>query len=247
MIKKIIVCLTLLVSLSSVAQKPADRTGFIYGLGLSTSKEIYKGYNRRNIILPIIGYRGEKLNVYGPFVSYNVAKVADLDVLVQVAPRFQGFDEDDSYIFAGMADRKISMDAGIGLKYQKNNWKIGLSSMFDVLNRSNGVELTSTIAHTFRFGPVFVEPSVVFSYLDSKHVDYYYGVGQGEVNANRVEYIGQSGMNSGLGLSISTPILLGGFTQFSLQHTWFASEITDSPLVEKHSNLSIRLLYSRKF
>ena len=96
MIKKIIVCLTLLVSLSSIAQKPADRTGFIYGLGLSTSKEIYKGYNRRNIILPIIGYRGEKLNVYGPFVSYNVAKVADLDVLVQVSPRFQGFDEDDS-------------------------------------------------------------------------------------------------------------------------------------------------------
>jgi outer membrane protein len=247
MIKKIIVCLTLLVSLSSIAQKPADRTGFIYGLGLSTSKEIYKGYNRRNIILPIIGYRGEKLNVYGPFVSYNVAKVADLDVLVQVSPRFQGFDEDDSYIFSGMVDRKISMDAGIGLKYQKNNWKIGLSSMFDVLNRSNGMELTSTIAHTFRFGPVFVEPSVVFSYLDSKHVDYYYGVGQDETNANRIEYIGQSGMNSGLGLSISTPILLGGFTQFSLQHTWFSSEITDSPLVEKHSNLSIRLLYSRKF
>jgi outer membrane protein len=247
MFKKFIVCLTLFISLSSFANKPRDTSGFLYGVGLSTNKEIYKGYNRRNIILPIIGYRGEKLNVYGPFVTYDVKEISDVKFLVQIAPRFQGYEEEDSYIFNGMADRKISMDAGIGLKYQKNDWKLSFSSMFDILNRSNGIELTSAIAHTFRFGPVFVEPRVVLSYLDSNHVDYYYGVRQEEVNANRVEYIGKSGMNTGFGISISTPILLGGFTQLNLQQTWFATEITDSPLVENHANLSVRLLYSRKF
>jgi outer membrane protein len=244
---KILIFLTFFISLSTFAQKPVDSSGFLYGVGLSTNKEIYKGYNRRNLIIPIIGYRGEKLNVYGPFVSYNVANIADIKVLVQVAPRFQGYEEEDSYIFAGMAERKMSMDAGIGVKYQKNNWKLSLSSMFDVLNRSNGIELTSTIAHTFKFGPVFVEPKIVFNYLDNKHVDYYYGVRKDEAHTNRREYAGKSGVNSGFGLSISTPIFFGGFTQLNLQQTWFASEITASPLVANHSSLSVRFLFSRKF
>lgn len=247
MLKNTLLCFALFISLPSFAEKPANKPGFLYGIGLSTNQEIYKGYNRRNLLLPIIGYQGEKLNVYGPFISYEVAKVADIKVLMQLAPRFEGYDASDSYIFEGMDERKFSMDAGIGLKYQKNNWKLSVSSMFDVLNRSSGSELTSTLAHTFRFGPVFVEPKIVFSYLDSNHVDYYYGVEKHEINVNRAEYKGKSGINSGVGLSISTPIFFNGFTQFNIQHTWFASEITDSPLVENHSNLSVRLLYSRKF
>lgn len=247
MIKKIILCLIILLPLSSFANKPKNTSGFLYGLGLSTNKEIYKGYDRRNLLLPIIGYRGEKLNVFGPFASYEVKRFADVKVLVQAAPRFQGFDDTDSYIFEGMEERKFSMDAGIGLNYQKNNWKISFSSMFDVLNRSNGVELTSAIAHTFRFGPFVIEPRITFSYLDSNHVNYYYGVDKEEVNANRTIYTGKSAVNSGIGLSMSTPIFLGGYTQINLQRTWFASEITDSPLVEDHSNLIVRLLFTRYF
>jgi outer membrane protein len=247
MIKKLIFCLTLLLPLSSFADKPKETSGFLYGLGLSTTKEIYKGYDRRNLLLPLIGYKGEKLNVFGPFVSYEVKKFADVKILVQAAPRFQGFDDTDSYIFEGMAERKFSMDAGIGLNYQKNNWKINFSSMFDVLDRSNGFELTSSIGHTFRFGPFFIEPTVTFSYLDSNHVDYYFGVSQYEINSNRTEYIGESALNTGIGLSISTPIFLGGFTQINIQRTWFDSGVTDSPLVEYHSNLIFRLLYTRYF
>jgi outer membrane protein len=247
MIKKLIFCLTILLPFSSFADKPKDTSSFLYGLGLSTDKEIYKGYDRRNLFLPIIGYRGEKLNVFGPFVSYEVQKFAGIKVLVQAAPRFQGFDDTDSYIFEGMADRKFSMDAGIGLNYQKNDWKISFSSMFDVLDRSNGIELTSSIGHTFRFGPFFIEPRVTLSYLDSNHVDYYYGVSKFEVNANRTEYIGESALNTGIGLSMSTPIFLGGYTQINIQRTWFDSGITDSPLVEDNSNLTVRLLYTRKF
>lgn len=247
MINKLIFCLTLLLPVSSYAEKPKDSSGFLYGFGLSTNKEIYKDYDRRNILLPIIGYKGEKLNVFGPFVSYEVEKIAGIKILVQAAPRFQGFDNTDSYIFEGMADRKFSMDAGIGLNYQKNDWKLNFSSMFDVLNRSSGMELTSSIGHTFRFGPFFVEPRITFSYLDSNHVDYYYGVGKEEVNVNRTEYVGESALNTGIGISMSTPIFLGGYTQINIQRTWFDSVITDSPLLEDHSNLIFRLLYTRTF
>jgi outer membrane protein len=247
MIKILILYITLIFSCSAVANKPGDTSGYLYGLGISTNKEIYKGYNRRTILLPIIGYRGEKLNVYGPFVSYRGTELSDFNILIQAAPRFQGFDDTDSYIFEGMKDRKFSMDVGASLNYKNKDWKISFSSMLDVLNRSNGIEMITSISHTFRFGPIFVEPKLTFSYLDSNHVDYYYGVGKDEVGENRAEYIGKNALNTGFGLSISTPILFGGFTQLSLQRTWFSEEITDSPLVEDHKNIIVRLLYNRSF
>ncbi len=247
MIKNIILCLTIFLPLSTVAQNPRDVTGYIYGIGISTGKEIYKGYNRRNILLPIIGYRGERLNVYGPFVSYKVTELAEFTFLLQAAPRFQAFDDNDSYIFEGMKDRRFSMDAGTSVNYSKNNWKINFGLMFDILNRSNGTSLVASLSHTFRLGAVFLEPSLTLSYLDDNHVDYYYGVGKDEVSDIRPEYIGTSTLYTGFGLSISTPIFFGGFTQLSLQQTWFSEEITDSPLVEDHGNIIARLVYTRYF
>jgi outer membrane protein len=247
MIKKYLLFLTFIFTCSALAEKPGDTSGYLYGLGVSTNKEIYKGYNRRTILLPIIGYRGERLNVYGPFVSYKVADMSDFNILIQIAPRFQGFDDSDSYIFEGMKDREFSMDAGASLNYKNNNWKISFSTMFDVLNRSNGSELVTSISHTFRFGPVFVEPNITFSYLNDNHVNYYYGVKKDEISSNRPEYLGKSALNTGFGLSISTPILFGGFTQLSLRRTWFSEAITDSPLVEDHGNILVRLLYTRNF
>jgi outer membrane protein len=44
--------------------------GWLYGFGLGINGEIYKGYDRRVIPLPLIGYRGDKLLVLGPFANY---------------------------------------------------------------------------------------------------------------------------------------------------------------------------------
>jgi outer membrane protein len=221
--------------------------GFIYGLGLGVNNEIYKGYDYRVIPLPIIGYRGDDLNVYGPFVSYDALQLSDIEITLQAAPRFQGFDESDSYIFENMQERKFSMDAGLGLSYERHDWKIGLSGMFDVLGRSKGYEAKANISRVFRKGPIFFEPSIAVSYLDSKHVDYYYGVKADEINQFTSQYQGESAINSTLSLSIATPIFLGGFTRFAIDYTFYGSAITDSPLVEDSGSLSARFLFSKFF
>jgi outer membrane protein len=119
--------------------------------------------------------------------------------------------------------------------------------MFDVLGRSNGFEAKANIARVFRKGPLFFEPSLSLSYLDNKHVNYYYGVKADETNPLTYTYTGDSALNTSLGFSVSTPILLGGFTQLALNYTWYDSAITNSPLVEDDTNLNIRLLFSKFF
>ena len=60
----------------------------------------------RVIPLPILGYRGDRLSVLGPFVSYDVLNQRDgIKLSAQASPRFQGFDSSDSDVFIGMDER----------------------------------------------------------------------------------------------------------------------------------------------
>jgi len=229
------------------ARERIEPKGLLYGLGIGVTQEIYKGYNYSVIPLPILGYRGEDFRIIGPFVSYDAFQISEVEMTLQLSPRFQGFDNSDSYIFKNMDERKFSMDAGVGLSYEKNDWKVGLSAMFDVLNRSNGYEAKANISRVFRQGPLFFEPSLSASYLDSDHVNYYYGVNVNETNPSTFQYKGQSALNTTLGFSVATPIFLGGFTRFAVDYTWYDNAITDSPLVEANTNMSARLLFSKFF
>jgi len=229
------------------ARERIEPKGFMYGFGLGINKEIYKGYGNRVTPLPIVGYKGDNFQILGPFVSYDALKFSDIKLTLQAAPRFQGFDDSDSYIFENMEERKFSMDAGVGLTYEKKDWKINFSSMFDLLDRSNGYEAQANISRVFRKGPLFFEPSLSLSYLDNNHVDYYYGVKANETNAFTAQYKGQSALNTTLGFSVATPLFWGGFTRLSFDYTWYDSSITDSPLVDSDGSLSARLLFSKFF
>lgn len=229
------------------ARERIEPHGYLYGLGIGLNQEIYKGYDYRFIPLPILGYRAENFSILGPFLSYDAFQISDVEITLKAAPRFQGFDEEDSYIFENMDERKFSMDAGAGLNYQRKNWKIGLSGMVDVLGRSDGYQIKGNISKVFNAGPIFFEPSLSISYLDDKHVDYYYGVKAHETNQYTYQYTGEAALNSTISFSVSTPILFSGFTMLALDYTYYDDTIADSPLVEDNSNFGARLLFSKFF
>lgn len=221
--------------------------GFLYGAALAVQREIYVDYDRRVIPLPILGYRGEKLRVFGPFVSYEILSNGDFKFSAQARPRFQGFDESDSDIFEGMEERKFSLDIGLGLNYERENWKLEVSGLHDALDRSNGTEFRAGLGKVHRIGSVFVEPEIGLSLLDSKHVEYYYGVDQSEATGFRPEFDGHNALNSSLGVSLTTTVFFDGLTRFSLENTWFDSNITDSPLNDTDSSLSLAVSFAKFF
>jgi outer membrane protein len=206
----------------SVAQRGENRArvepiGFLYGAAIGIQREIYVDYDQRVIPLPILGYRGEKLNVFGPFVSYEILSPGDFSFSARAQPRFAGFDESDSDFFEGMEERKISMDVGLGLNYEQDNWKFELAGLHDALDRSNGMELSASLGKVIRFGSVFVEPEAGLSFLDSRHVDYYYGVDQAEATNFRPEYEGDNALNSSLGVSLTPPCIFRRTNKYQSQ------------------------------
>lgn len=224
-----------------------EPSGFIYGGAIGLRREIYVDYERRVIPLPVIGYRGEKLRVFGPFVNYELARRGALGFDLGLSPRFGGFDESDSDIFRGMDERRFSMDAAFGASWQRDDWKIELTGLYDLLGRSDGREIRAHLGRAFRAGRYILEPSLGLSYLDRRHVDYYYGVDDDEATGFRPAYDGQSALNPTLGFGIFSPSLFGGIGRIGIEHTWYDETIADSPLVEDDTGLSLFIAYSRFF
>lgn len=220
--------------------------GFTYGVGLAIKREIYKGYEQRVVPLPLIGYQGENLSVYGPFISYKLYQQKQFKVSALVAPRFEGFDESDSSYFKGMQERKFSMDAGLGIDYKPQGWHLSAKLRADVLSRSNGYEANVKVAKSYRYGPVSFGPNIGLTYLDSNNVDYYYGVRASEATSERTFYQGSSALNKSLGFAVSSPFY-GGFLRAAVNNTWYHNSITDSPLTERETSLGFMLTYSRFF
>ncbi|GGI69771.1 structural protein MipA [Shewanella gelidii] len=240
-----------LLSISAAAnedRRQIEPEGYIYGFGLGLNQEVYKDYDRRIIPLPIIGYRGKDLNVFGPFVSYDMLDVGNYSFSVQLKPRFQGFDEDDSDIFVGMGDRDFSMDLGLGVQYKKDNWRADINWLHDVLGKSKGYESNASLSYVWRYRQVFFEPSIGMQYRDSRMTDYYYGVQADEINLaiDRPQYHADSVLNQTASVSVVTP-LWGGLSRFSVTQTWYGDAIADSPLTDSDSSLAFIVTYSRFF
>ncbi|MBU1309995.1 MAG: MipA/OmpV family protein, partial [Gammaproteobacteria bacterium] len=210
-------------------------------------QEIYQGYRQRVIPLPVLGYRGDKLSVYGPFISYKLADLGNFTISAKLAPRFAGFDSSDSDIFTGMAKRKNAIDAGIAVQLRQQQWLLEAETLYDVLGHSKGNETKLNISYQVRQGPVVIEPKFGISYADSRLVDYYYGVRIDEATSTRAAYEASGTVNYNAGVAISTPVLFGGMTRLGIEHHWYGSSIGNSPLTDRDSGLSAFLTWSRMF
>lgn len=241
------VVLAMTVACSNVAAAEETPNGFLYGVGVGVNQEIYRGYSSRTIPLPILGYRGEKLSVYGPFVSYQLAELGNFSVSAKLAPRFDGFDSSDSTVFTGMAKRKDSLDGGIAVQLRQQDWLLEADTVFDLLGNSNGQESTLAVSYSYRFNAVVVEPKFAVSYADSDLVDYYYGVREDEAIAGRSAYSADGVWNYSAGLAVSTPLFFGGMTRLGIEHKWYGSSISDSPLTDRDTGLSAFISWSRFF
>lgn len=229
------------------SEQRAQPGGFFYGLALSTQREIYAGVDDDAMLLPIIGYRGEKLQVFGPFVSYEFHTDGDLSLEAKLSPRFDGYEDSDSDAVRGMDEREASLDIGLGATFRRAAWKLELAALHDMLDRSDGYELSAAVGQTYRAGAILVEPAFGLSYLDSNHVDYYYGVENDEVTASRPAFTGDGALNTRLSLGFVAPSFLGGLARVSIEHTWFDSAISDSPIVDEDSAFGLLITYSRFF
>lgn len=233
----------------------AGDTGSTWGLGIAaiSTQKPYAGMDRETRALPILQYENRWVRVFGPGVevklpSWDVAPGQQLSFGVVARWDGAGYEAKDAPILDGMAERKGGIWVGAKAAWRNDFAQLSTEWTADASSHSKGQRLNVTLEKTWRVGSQFMlTPRVAAVWQDKKYIDYYYGVRAQEVTAGRAAYAGQSALNGEVGLR--------GMYLFDRHHavmvdvgvTGLASEIKDSPLVDRSTENRVMLGYLYRF
>ncbi|WDE08558.1 MipA/OmpV family protein [Thalassomonas viridans] len=217
------------------------------GLGASTGDKGYVDVGNETNAIPIIYFESENFQLLGPNFGYKLLSFDDLEFSFVGQYRFDGYEEDDGDIFAGMEERSGALDLGLAVDYATEFGDFSLQFVTDATSEHEGNELSLTYAKSYNFGSYQLKPYVTFSRLSEDLVDHYYGVRATEATASRAMYLGESTSNVELGIQSSWQV--GKHHNFIgyASYTAYGSEIKDSPLIDKSGNLNFILGYMYVF
>jgi len=248
MLARIVVGMSILgAGLSASGIATAQSSPWSWGIGLVGSEDIYADYDSRVIPVPMIVYSGDRLRLFGPYVSYDIFRPGDVTVSALLNPVFSGYKAADSPVLEGMDTRHYSMAAGVGVTYRPGRWAVTTDVVHDVLGINEGYESSASLSYVFPLATILVEPSIGLIYQSENYVDYYYGVREDEVRDGRPAYSPGSNINQEISLTFITNRIAGGSTRLQLTRTTYGSEVTDSPLTSGKHSFGVNLLFGRAF
>ena len=219
-----------------------DKTTVMAGVGVLIIDKPYKGGDTDILPIPLFLYQKDRLVLSGTKISYYFIYDEDWALSLIGAPRFEGYDDDESRHLNGMHDRDGTYELGMECS-RKFDWGTFSAKFFaDVLGEHNGQEIQLTYKKNFdnilNVKNLDVTPLVGVNWRSQQLNDYYFGVEGSEVAAGRPEY--HAGSSTGIlaGLRVDYPLGQRWNLFSSLNIEWLNSEITDSPIVDEGAILS---------
>lgn len=256
-----IVVLTIWCALPALAQPGNGQgdgppSGWALGVGAITMQKAYTGIDRENIAIPFVQYENRWVSIIGPQVGFKLLSLEPApshSVNIDLVARWDGsgYDDDDiedTPILRGMDEREGGVWAGARIEWNSGWGKVGAAVLADASSKSEGHRVELGIEKTWQIGSrMTLTPRLGATWHDRKSVDYYYGVRANEARAGRAAYLGRSGVNAEAGVR--------ALYLFDRRHAAFvdagvtrlASEITDSPLVDRSTENRVLLGYLYRF
>lgn len=246
---------TLVLPATVIAQEDQVKSSSSWGLGIGakSSQKPYTGIERENEMLPLIQFENQYIRLFGPNVAlklpgFEITETHKIDFSLVGKFDSSGYEDNDADILEGMSDRKSGFWAGARVDWQTGLADVSLEWVHDVSGHSKGQSVRLGLERTWQFSErVMLTPRVGATWQDSKYVDYYFGVRESEVLANRGFYEGKSGVNTEVGLR--------GVYMFDNHNSVFvdaevsklSSAIKDSPLVDRSTQNNLTFGYVYRF
>ena len=175
-----------------------------------------------------------------PFtLGYTLQRTKRFNVNIIAESLFTGFDEDDQDYGDYLTDinkRKSSWDLGIEATYSNKLGESRLRVMHDVANTHNGYMIAFDYAYPIFHKRWLFWPSYGITWLSNDTTDYYFGIDNDEVRANRPQYRAPSSFTHRLSLYTSyqynTHLSFIGHGSYSI----FSNAINDSPIVSPNDD-----------
>jgi outer membrane protein len=229
------------------AQAQDDSTQWGLGVAGSVSQRPYLGDDNRKRALPLLFVENRWLRVAGAGIDFKLPSASPFTFDLRLAYSFDGYKTGDAPILVGMAQRKHSVLGGGVVTWHDPLVDISFETLADLSGHSKGVTARLGLDHAFHFGALELRPRVAARWMDSKYVDYYYGVNASEATMERPAYDAKAALNLETGVRASyafTPHQVG-FLDVGTQR--LGNEIADSPLVGRRTLTSVGVGYLYRF
>jgi MipA family protein len=244
--------LAALTPLASQAQGPgqdgsdgASRWGL--GLAVMPESKAYRDFDEKTRVLPIVTFENRWVRVFGPGLEVKLGRSGPLSYGLTVGYAGDGYEASDSPFLAGMDKRKAGAWVGGRLGLRTGWTSLSADWSGDVSGHSKGQKLRLGAEHRFALGEFGLTPRVTATWLDSKFVDYYYGVKASEVRADRAAYTAGSTVNTEFGLRVDYRLAPQQALFADVGVVSLGSAIKRSPLVNRSTLPEVRLGYLYRF
>lgn len=216
-----------------------DRTRYSVGAAVLFDNDGYRGVGTETLVLPGVAVQNKWVDLFGPQLDLRL--IGNDRRSWWIGPRFEyrfdGYEQDDGALFSGMASRRGGLFYGLSGSIELGGDFALEADYVKAANRDAGFERGAVaslqLARTFRKGPWSFTPRVGFEYQSSQYVDYYYGVRPSEATAGRPSYAGKSSWSPELGLLVRWRVNPRQFVFANLNYERYASEIRNSPLIDR--------------
>lgn len=230
------------------AEEQVERPGpWQLGVGVIVLDKPYTGMDTEFKPIPVVGYIGERLQVFGPRASYLLAGNETFSLRADSIIRFSGYEPADSAALQGMDERDMTLEAGLTVSAGGAFGELALSVLTDVLDRHSGQEAVLRYGYEFAGERLTFTPFAGLRWISSNLADYYYGVRAEEATPSRAAYAAPS----------STTPLVGLTARYRLSSHWgvfglltyeqLDGGLRDSPIVENDHSSLLLLTLTRNF
>ncbi len=218
-----------------------EKAEIFVGAGAVISSKPYDGVDSKVYPVPIFGYEGERLYLRGISGGYRLFKRGGWSIGPMLRPRFEGYSSGDSSALAGMGSRNLTLDGGVDLSLRTKWGLFGVQFVTDLLGAHDGQELEASYTAMFPYAGFDFIPSVALRWHSDNLLDYYYGVTTSEARAGRPAYAPDDTISPAIRLAVRRELSSHWGLLLGFQYEWLDNEISDSPIVDDDTTLSLLL------
>ncbi|KAA8995872.1 MULTISPECIES: MipA/OmpV family protein [Pectobacteriaceae] len=217
------------------------------GAGVAVVQKPYRDIDTDVVPLPLFSYENRWISASVPKLDLKLLSNESVTLSLRARYAGDGYDADDSPFLAGMDDRKGSIWAGGAMMWKTGIVDLSAEVLGDVSGNSKGSRAKLQAERRFSSGAFGITPRLGVAWVDSKFVDYYYGVRRSEARPNRGFYEGESATNVEAGVRMDYTLARRHTLFLDASATRFGSAIKDSPLVDSSSQTMVSVGYLYRF
>ena len=212
------------------------------GASVIYAQSPYRGGQDRYLPVPIINYEGENFWFNTLQGGYYLWKDPQDQLSLTLLGSPQEYDPGDNDLgdMKGLDKRRMTLMGGATYRHTADWGIIRTSLLGDLLNNSNGIIWDLTYLYRFNFGEFTLTPGIGAMWNSANQNRYYYGVSGNESDRTGISrYHPDDSWSPYAEVNASYSITPQWNANLSGRYTRFASEIKDSPMVDKSGQFTI--------